>query len=182
MALLESNATPLGTAAPSFDLPNALDDEFYSLDDFDKDVLVVMFICNHCPYVKAVADRLAALGRDYAERVDFVAISSNDAERYPADGFDKMAEVGADWGFEFPYLYDESQEVAQAYGAVCTPDIFVYDGGRSLVYRGRIDDNWKDESAVTQHELRDALDALLASEPVKEQQHPSIGCSIKWKY
>lgn len=182
MALLESNDTPLGTEAPGFELPDTVSGETVALDDLVEDVVVVMFICNHCPYVKAVADRLAALGRDYGEEVDFIAISSNDAERYPADAPDKMAETAEEWGFTFPYLYDETQQVAKAHGAVCTPDIFVYDDERKLAYRGRIDDNWKDPSAVTRRDLRAALDALLAGERPAPDQHPSMGCSIKWKY
>jgi peroxiredoxin len=182
MVLLKGTQTPLGSPAPAFELP-ATDGKRYGLDDFaDADVLVMMFICNHCPYVKAVLDRLIALGHHYgADRVAFVAVSSNDAEAYPADGFEEMTRLAEEKRFPFPYLYDESQAVARAYGAVCTPDFFVYDKARALAYRGRLDDNWKDPSAVTREELRAAIEALLRGENPVEEQVPSMGCSMKWK-
>lgn len=180
MVLLENSAPQLGSSAPDFSLP-ATDGETYRLSDFEEaPVLVVMFLCNHCPYVKAVIDRLIDLGRDYDE-VAFAAISSNDAKKYPADSFEKMKAWAEEKNFSFPYLYDESQEVARNYGAVCTPDFFVYDENRELAYAGRLDDSWKDPAAVTREDLRAAIDALLdGRRPVKEQ-HPSMGCSIKWK-
>jgi peroxiredoxin len=167
--------------APDFELP-ATDGNSYSLASFDEaDVLVVMFICNHCPYVKAVRQRLVELAEDKAaESVAFAAISSNDAKNYPEDSFDKMKEVAEEFGFPFPYLYDETQQVARKYGAVCTPDFFVFDEDRQLRYRGRLDDNWKDASKVTRHDLRDAIDTLLSGETPDADQVPSRGCSIKW--
>jgi peroxiredoxin len=183
MALTHSTQIALGTPAPGFDLPG-VDGQRYTLDSFaSAPALVVMFICNHCPYVKAINGRLVALASAYQARgVAFVAISSNDAARYPDDSFEKMAEVAQEEGYVFPYLYDESQAVAQAYGAVCTPDLFVYDAALTLAYRGRLDDNWKDEAAVTSRPLAAALDALLAGERPGEEQVPSMGCSIKWRF
>jgi len=182
MALLQTQAPPLGAPAPDFELPDT-DANLRRLDDFaSSKVLVVMFICNHCPYVKAVLDRLVALGESFAQDdVALVAINSNDAERYPQDGPDAMAQLSGQKNFPFPYLYDATQEVARAYGAVCTPDFFVYDNDRRLAYCGRLDDNWKDPQAVTRQELRDAIVALLDGERPVEEQHPSMGCSIKWK-
>jgi peroxiredoxin len=183
MALLESDDVELGTPAPDFDLP-ATDGNDYSLSDFDHaDVLVVMFICNHCPYVKAVRGRLVDLANELgAEPVAFAAINPNDAEEYPEDSFENMVEVADEHDFPFPYLRDESQEVAEAYGAVCTPDIFVYDDDRELAYRGRVDDNWKEPDKVEQRDLHDAIQTLLdGDQPDPDEQVPSQGCSIKWK-
>jgi hypothetical protein len=141
-----------------------------------------MFICNHCPYVKAVEDRLIALHREYAAQgVAMVGICANDAVSYPDDAFDKLAERWRSKGYGFPYLHDESQDVARAFGAVCTPDIFVYDRERRLAYRGRIDDSWKDPTRVTRRELAGALDALLAGRAPPADPRPTLGCSIKWK-
>ena len=181
MALIETSS-PLGMRAPDFDLL-ATDGGRYARDDFEESkVLVVMFICNHCPYVKAVNQRLIDLADSYDTEVAFVAICSNDAERYPDDGFDRMKEVAEQLGFPFPYLWDETQRIAEDYGAVCTPDFFVFDDDRELAYRGRLDDSWKDANAVTQQDLRLAIDALLRGERPSDQQHASMGCSIKWKY
>ena len=181
MVLLESDAPELGSSAPDFSLP-ATDGNTYALDDFDADVLVTMFICNHCPYVKAVLDRLVELGNTWdRDEVALVAISSNDTERYPQDDFDSMKELAEEKEFPFPYLFDESQEVARAYKAVCTPDFFVYDDQRRLAYAGRLDDNWKKPEEVTQRDLHDAVQALLDGDRPDEEQHPSMGCSIKWK-
>jgi peroxiredoxin len=182
MVLLESDTPKIGSSAPGFELP-ATDGSSYALGDFEHaQVLVVMFICNHCPYVKAVVDRLVDLGNTFDEEdAAFVAISSNDAERYPDDSFEKMAELAEAKDFPFPYLYDESQEVARAYKAVCTPDFFVYDGDRRLAYAGRLDDNWKNPDEVQRRDLHDAVVALLNGERPDEEQHPSRGCSIKWK-
>jgi peroxiredoxin len=183
MALLESDDVELGTPAPDFDLP-ATDGDNYSLSDFDDaDVLVVMFICNHCPYVKAVRGRLVALANELEdEPVAFAAINPNDAEEYPEDSFENMVEVADKHDFPFPYLRDESQEVAEAYGAICTPDIFVYDDDRELAYRGRVDDNWKEPDKVEQRDLHNAIQTLLAGDqPDPDEQVPSQGCSIKWK-
>jgi peroxiredoxin len=178
-------ATPparLGTACPPFRLP-AVDGKSYGLADFERSpVLVVMFICNHCPYVQAVEDRLIRLAREAGPRgAAFVGVCSNDAVTYPDDALDKLAERWRRKGYGFPYLHDEDQQVARAFGAVCTPDLFVYDADRRLAYRGRIDDSWKDESRVTRRELAEAVDALLAGNRPPAEQRPSMGCSIKWK-
>lgn len=180
MAPTYSTGPELGTTAPPFELP-ATDGKTYRLEEHRGKPTAVMFICNHCPYVIAVFDRLIALGKEFADDVHFFAICSNDAERYPADSFEKMKEEAETRGFPFPYLHDETQQVASAYSAVCTPDIFVYDADHRLAYRGRIDDNWKDESAVTRQDLRLALQALVAGEKPSSDQKPSMGCSIKWK-
>jgi peroxiredoxin len=179
---VETPPPELGTPCPDFRLP-AVDGKRYARDDFaGSPALCVMFICNHCPYVKAVEDRLIRLARELGPRgVQFVAICANDAESYPDDAFDKLRERWRDKGYGFPYLHDEAQDVARAFGAVCTPDIFVYGPERKLAYRGRIDDSWKDESKVTRRELADALEAVLAGRPVPAPQRPSMGCSIKWR-
>jgi peroxiredoxin len=193
---VETPPPELGAKCPDFRLP-AVDGKSYARDDFaGKSVLVVMFICNHCPYVKAVEDRLIRLARELEPRgVQFVAICSNDADNYPDDAFDRLAARWRERGYGFPYLHDEAQDVAHAFGAVCTPDIFVYDkpgtlegfpdppatGQRRLAYRGRIDDSWKDESKVTRRELADAIEALLDGRRPSAEQRPSMGCSIKWK-
>jgi peroxiredoxin len=179
---VESSAARLGAACPEFRLP-AVDGKVYGRDDFARSpVLVVMFICNHCPYVKAVEDRLIALGRELGPRgVQFVAVCSNDAASHPDDAFDELAERWRAKEYPFPYLHDESQAVARAFGAVCTPDIFVYDRDRRLAYRGRVDDSWKEPARVTRRELADAVEALLAGRAPAAEQRPSMGCSIKWK-
>ncbi len=183
MALTASTMLSLGTQAPEFCLPDT-EGRKVALRDFDgKRVLLVMFICNHCPYVKHVRHELAQLGRDYASRsVGIVAINANDADAYPEDSLEKMKAETASVGYPFPYLYDETQEVAKAYGAACTPDFFVFDGDRRLAYRGQLDDARPGNGEpVTGHDLRGALEALLAGQPVAEIQRPSMGCNIKWK-
>ena len=172
----------LGAPCPDFQLPG-VDGKSYRLGDFERaPVLVVMFICNHCPYVQAVEDRLIRLARELGARgAAFVGVCSNDADSYPDDAFDKLAERWTRKGYGFPYLHDEAQEVARAFGAVCTPDIFVYDQRRRLAYRGRIDDSWKDEAKVTRRDLADAIQALLDGHTLSPEQRPSMGCSIKWK-
>jgi peroxiredoxin len=179
---VSSSVPSLGLACPDFRLP-ATDGKTYGRDDFaTSPVLVVMFICNHCPYVKAVEDRFLALVRTYAPRgVQFVGICSNDAVTYPEDAFDRLRERWDIMEYGFPYLHDESQAVAHAFDAMCTPDIFVYDGDRRLAYRGRIDDSWRDPAKVTRRDLAEALDALLKGKRPSAEQHPSLGCSIKWK-
>lgn len=179
---VESAEPVLRTPCPTFRLA-AVDGKTYARDDFaEAQVLAVMFICNHCPYVQAVEDRLLELARTYGPRgVQFVGVCSNDAVTYPADAFPKLVERWREKRYGFPYLHDESQVVARAFGAVCTPDIFVYDRERLLAYRGRIDDSWKDPERVTRRELADALDALLAGRAPAREQRPSLGCSIKWK-
>jgi peroxiredoxin len=179
---IETPPPALGAPCPDFRLP-AVDGKTYARDDFaGAKALVVMFICNHCPYVKAVEDRIIRLAKEYGPRgVQLVGVCSNDAETYPDDAFPALAQRWRERGYGFPYLHDESQDVARAFGAVCTPDIFVYDGARRLAYRGRIDDSWKDESKVTSRELAGALDALLAGGLPAAKQRPSMGCSIKWR-
>ncbi len=172
----------LGTPCPDFRL-RSVEGATVSRDDFrDKPALVVMFICNHCPYVQAVEDRLITLARDYASKgVQVVGVCSNDPTHYPDDAPPKLLARWRAKGYGFPYLVDEAQDVARAFDAVCTPDIYVYDRARRLAYHGRIDDSWKDAAAVTRHELRAALDAVLAGQAPSREQLPSLGCSIKWK-
>ncbi|HEX2167732.1 MAG TPA: thioredoxin family protein [Longimicrobiales bacterium] len=183
MARTESTMLELGTTAPPFSLPD-VDGTTVSLDDFaDAPALLVMFICNHCPFVKHVRDELARIGRDYGERgVAIVAISSNDADAYPADSPEMMRKEKQDAGYTFPYLYDEAQEAAHAYRAACTPDFYVFEGERRLVYRGQLDDSRPSNGVpVTGADLRAALDAVLDGRVVREEQKPSLGCNIKWK-
>lgn len=183
MVLLNSEKIALGTPAPDFDLVNVLDGKKYSLKSFaDKKVLVVMFICAHCPYVRAIEDRIIQIRKDYETKgVQLLGICSNDPTDYPEDRPENLRKHALEKDYGFPYLVDESQEVAKAYSAVCTPDIYVYDQNRKLAYHGRIDDNWKDAFKVTKHEIREAIDALLAGKTPPPAQMPSMGCSIKWK-
>jgi peroxiredoxin len=184
MARTESIMLPLGTAAPDFALPDVTSGSINKLDDFaDRDALLVMFICQHCPFVQHVQKLLAQLGRDYQERsLGIVAISSNDAETFPEDAPESLREQAAELGFIFPYLFDESQEVARSYGAACTPDFFLFDRDRKLVYRGQLDDSRPgNEVPVTGKDLRAAIDAALAGKAAPADQKPSIGCNIKWK-
>ncbi|MEA3186306.1 MAG: hypothetical protein QOD99_136 [Chthoniobacter sp.] len=174
---------PLGTAAPAFSLPDVVTGRSVSLADFaDKKALLVMFICNHCPYVIHVRDELMRLARDYAGRgVGTVAISSNDSADYPEDAADKMKTLAEQLRFPFPYCHDESQEVAKAYTAACTPDFFLFDQNRKLVYRGQLDGTRPRQDPPTGADLRAALDATLAGQPVNSDQKPSLGCNIKWR-
>ena len=181
MALLHSEPIKSGAPAPFFNLPS-VDGKKYSLNDFKGKVLTVMFICNHCPYVKAIEDRILQLVRDYEKKgAAFAAVCSNDSTDYPDDSPESLKKRWQEKKYGFPYLLDESQDVARAYAAVCTPDIFVYDKGHKLAYHGQLDNNWKEPSQVTRHDLREALDALLAGEEPSSQQISSMGCSIKWK-
>jgi peroxiredoxin len=175
--------TPLGTPAPDFDLPDVRGGRILLSDLHDAKGLLVVFMCNHCPFVKHIREELGRLGRDYASMgLAMVGISANDAVRYPQDGFDAMRAEALDAGWTFPYLYDESQAVARSYGAACTPDFFLYDRDRRLAYRGQLDDSRPNNGvAVTGRDLRTAIDAVLRGVPVAGDQKPSIGCSIKWK-
>ena len=180
MALTESTMVKLGSVAPYFNLPDTLGKNV-SIEDFDSELLIIVFTCNHCPYAKAVEERLIKLGKEYKNDVDFVLISSNDSENYPEDSPKKMAERHTEKGYPFPYLYDETQEVAKAYSAVCTPDIFLYNEDRKLKYRGRIDDNWQNPEQVEREELKMAIEAVLNGKTIDFEQKPSMGCNIKWK-
>ena len=183
MALTPSNMLPLGTPAPAFELPDT-DGRLVSLNDFaSAPVLLVAFICNHCPYVKHVRPGLAQLARDFQKAgAAVVAISSNDVESHPADSPANMKKEREQAGYPFPYLFDESQSIARAYHAACTPDFFVFDQGRCLVYRGQMDDSRPGNGLpVTGADLRAALEALLGNKPALAIQKPSIGCNIKWK-
>jgi peroxiredoxin len=174
---------PIGADAPRFSNLPATDGKTYGLDSFaDSKLVVISFTCNHCPYAKAYEDRFIALAGAYAPRgVAFMAINPNDAATYPDDSFERMKARAAEKNFPFPYLRDESQQVARAYGAVCTPHLFVLDGRRKLAYEGRIDDNWKDPAAVRSHDLQNALDDLLAGRAARAARTSPMGCSIKWK-
>jgi peroxiredoxin len=183
MARTASVMLPLGTEAPPFSLPDT-EGGTVALDDYrDAPGLLVVFLCNHCPFVKHIRHGLAAFGREYIPRgLGMVAISSNDVHRYPADSPEMMAREKAEAGYPFPYLYDETQEVARAYRAACTPDFFLFDGDQRLVYRGQFDGSRPgNDIPVTGEDLRRAVDALLAGEALPEEQVPAVGCNIKWK-
>lgn len=184
MAQTASTMLPLGTPAPDFSLPEPMTGKTVSLGDFqDAPALLVMVICNHCPFVKHIRQGLVQFARDYpAKDLAIVAISANDAANYPDDSPAKMAEEAKTFGYPFPYLHDESQAVAKAYHAACTPDFFLFDASRKLVYRGQFGGSRPgNKLPVTGSDLRAAVDALLAGQPVPSAQQPSIGCNIKWK-
>jgi len=184
MSLTESTMLELGTNAPDFALTDVISGKTVSLDDYkDKDALLVMFICTHCPYVKHIEKSLGKLGADYAGApLGIVAISSNDVTTHPADSPAGMKAQAQNFGFTFPYLYDESQAVAHAYSAACTPDFFLFDKDFRLVYRGQYDASRPGNGLpVTGEDLRAAIDTVLAGKPVSPDQRPSIGCNIKWK-
>jgi peroxiredoxin len=182
MALMHSCMGLLGSRAKNFDLLGT-DDRNHSLDDFsDKKVLVIIFMCNHCPYVKAVLQRLIDLQNEFLNQgVQFVGINPNDAVKYPDDSMENMKKIVEEKNLSFPYLIDETQEVAIAYQAVCTPDIYVYGPERTLLYQGRLDDNWQHSEKITKQDLKEAIQLIVDGEPVFEEQVPSMGCSIKWK-
>lgn len=185
MARTESAMRELGTSAPDFELPDTVSGETKSFDDIAGDkATVVMFICNHCPFVRHILKGIVSFGRDYrSPEVGIVAISANDAQTHPEDAPERMKVLAEAEGFNFPYLHDESQHVARIYDAACTPDFFVFDGDRRLVYRGRFDGATPgNEAPVTGAELRAAMDALLAGDSIPHDQHPSVGCNIKWKH
>ena len=184
MADTPSKMVPLGMIAPDFVLPDTISGENKSLTDLKSEkATVIMFICNHCPFVKHVQKQLVKLAREYqAKGISFVAISSNNVEKYPDDSPQRMKEVAQELGYPFPYLYDESQEVARAYNAACTPDFYVFDKNLKLVYRGQMDASRPGNNIpVTGKDLREALDNILQGKSVSEDQRPSIGCNIKWK-
>lgn len=182
MALTFTPDPELGSACPDFKLPG-VDGRDWSRTDFQNaKAFLVMFLCNHCPYVKAVEQRLIDLGNEMkAHGTEFVAICSNDSASYPEDSFENLQKRWKEKFYPFPYLVDESQKIAKTFGAVCTPDFFLYDSSHKLAYRGRLDDSWKDPSQVKRRELRDAILAITQEKEVSSEQRPSMGCSIKWK-
>ena len=206
MSRTESKMIELGTIAPMFEMIDVVTGKSYSRDDvfaqsWDTDTsdqenmkadasaskhgrhgMLIMFICVHCPFVKHVEQELAHIGRDYAGKIGIAAISSNDVAAYPEDSPENLKAQAQRLGFNFPYLFDETQETARSYGAACTPDFFLYDGQRKLVYRGQLDDSRPGNGVpVTGRDLRAALDALISAKPIPKEQRPSIGCNIKWK-
>lgn len=180
-----TDALALGSPAPAFDLPGVApagtQGERWSLADFSEPALLLVVTCNHCPVAIAYEERLNAIAKDYAGRCAVVAINPNDASSHPGDSFDAMKVRAAERGFVFPYLRDESQQLAKALRAVCTPDPFLFDASRALVYAGRIDDEWKDEGKASSLDLRAAIDATLAGKPIDFTVKQATGCSIKWK-
>jgi peroxiredoxin len=184
MARTPSNMIALGSAAPDFQLTDTVSERTFSLKDLaGETATIIAFICNHCPFVKHVNPELVKLANDYKEKgVSFIAISSNDVAQYPDDGPHAMKQTAQQHRYPFPYLYDETQSVARAYNAACTPDFFVYDASLSLVYRGQLDDSRPgNDKPLTGMDIRNALDALLSGSPVSQDQKPSIGCNIKWR-
>lgn len=184
MSATPSTMLELGTEAPDFELPDTVSGDRVSLEDFEESkALLIIFMCNHCPYVKNIKEGLVELANDYADDdLRVVAISSNDVDNYPQDSPEKMAEDAGKLGYPFPYLYDETQEVAKAYKAACTPDLFLFNEDRELVYRGQFDDSRPGNGKpVTGNDLREAIDLLLEEGEIIEEQTPSMGCNIKWK-
>lgn len=184
MALTPSNMMPLGTKAPDFSLIDTVSEKQNSLNDIKGlNGTLVMFICNHCPFVKHVNEQLSQIAKDYISKgFGFAAISSNDVQNYPEDSPEKMKSNAVEHDFNFPYLYDESQEIAKAYDAACTPDFYVFDKDLILVYRGQLDDSRPGNNIpVTGRDIRNIFDALLSKSAISKDQKPSIGCNIKWK-
>jgi len=184
MVLTPSTMLALGTKAPDFQLPDVISGEMISLETFKiKKALLVMFICRHCPFIKHIQQHLAQLGQDYLEtNLGIVAISANDAEKYPDDAPDRLKEMAQDLDFTFPFCFDQSQAIAKAYSAACTPDFFLFDAQRHLVYRGQLDDSRpSNHIPVTGIDLRQAIASVLGDQPINPDQKPSIGCNIKWK-
>lgn len=183
MARTPSTMLELGTAAPDFSLPEPATGKTVSLSDFAGKPLVVVFICNHCPYVLHIAAKLGELAAEYQQHgVELVAINSNDVTNYPDDSPEKMPAMAKEYGFTFPYLFDVSQEVAKAYRAACTPDLYLFDSQHKLVYRGQFDEaRPRNDEPVTGADLSDAIKAVLANLPPLDEQKPSLGCNIKWK-
>ena len=183
MARTPTTQIPLGFKAPNFKLPNVIDHQLISLNEIaQKNGLVVMFICNHCPFVIHVLDEIIKISNEYKNDICFIAISSNDVKNYPEDSPELMKKLAEDKGFKFPYLYDESQKIAKLYDAACTPDFFLYNSKKKLIYRGQLDDSRPGNNiTVTGKDLRNALDCLIHGVKNIEIQKPSIGCNIKWK-
>ena len=184
MALTPSTMLALGTLAPSFRLPDVISGNMVSLDNFkNKKALLVMFICRHCPYVQHVKEEIAKIGQSYKKKdIGIIAISANDINSYPEDSPESLKEMARELNFSFSYLYDKSQEIAKAYTAACTPDFFLFDKNRKLVYRGQLDDSRPGNNLpVTGKDLREAIDAVLEDKPINSNQKPSMGCNIKWK-
>ena len=172
----------LDSKIPHFELKNVLDGQMYASSSLSNDKpSLIMVICNHCPYVIHYHEELKKMNSDFGDKIDFVAISSNDIINYPQDGPEQMKELFLKLGLSFPYLFDETQDIAKSYSAVCTPDIFLYDSDRKLRYRGRLDDNWKEPEKVTREELKMAIDSVLSGNEIDFEQVPSMGCNIKWK-
>ena len=182
MALTYTPALDTQFTCPDFKLPG-VDGKTYQRADFQgTDALLVMFICNHCPYVKAIEDRLIQLGHFMKDhKLQMVAICANDAENYPDDSFENLKKRWHDKNYPFPYLYDETQAIAKSFGAVCTPDFFLFNKDLKLQYRGRLDDSWKEAEKVTREELKNAILAQIQNQPISPEQIPSMGCNIKWK-
>ena len=183
MARTPSNMVNLGTPAPSFKLLNTINNETVISDNyFNKKGTIIMFICNHCPFVIHVLDEIISITKKYDKEISFIAISSNDIVNYPEDSPELMKKLAEEKKFNFPYLFDETQEVAKKYDAACTPDFFVYNSDKQLVYRGQLDDSRPgNDVPVTGHDLRKAIDSLIKGEEIDKNQKPSIGCNIKWK-
>ncbi len=184
MSLTPSNMIPLGTIAPDFALPDAITDKTMSLNDLrSTTATVIMFICNHCPYVKHIQPQLVSVANDYQARgIAFIAINSNDVKHYPDDSPEKMQQIAEQFHYPFPYLFDETQAIAKAYKAACTPDFYIFDKDLKCVYRGQFDPSRPGNNiAVTGESLTAALDAVLLGKPVDPEQIPSMGCNIKWK-
>lgn len=185
MAATPTHQIPLGFMAPDFCLLDTITDSLKTLQELrGEKATVVMFICNHCPYVKHVNQQLVQLANDYQPKgISFIAISSNDAENYPDDAPDKMKLVAQEEEYPFPYLYDETQEIAKLYHAACTPDFSIFDANLKCVYRGQLDDSRpKNDSISDGKDIRHVLDCILTNQPIPQQQTPSLGCNIKWKY
>ncbi len=178
---MDSSRLPIGVLAPDFQLPG-VDGQTYSLNNFsEKKVLAVLFTCNHCPYVQAYEDRLITIQADFMEKgVALLAINANETKNYPEDNLDNMILRAKEQGYNFPYLRDDDQAVANAYGAHYTPEVFLFDQGRRLRYTGRIDDNWKEASKARTHDFRKAIEALLSNQAIKNEETHAVGCTIKW--
>ena len=182
MARTPSNMVKLGTQAPSFKLTNTINDKLIASDTiFNKNGTIIMFICNHCPFVIHVLDEIISISEEYFENISFIAISSNDIVNYPEDSPELMKKLAIDKKFKFPYLYDENQEVAKNYDAACTPDFFLYNKNKKLIYRGQLDDSRPGNNIpITGNDLRKAIVSLIDGKEIEKNQKPSIGCNIKW--